>query len=291
MPPAKRKVDQAEVAVPPPPPRVTRAAAKRSAAATSEPRPAPEEKKAKKAKGANKKKEKKEIEVDAVQSENIVEKGDAADNVLDASNKTIVVEHWCVSFSLKSKIKYSLVCGFDTQCKSFKTRANLVKEGLEKAGCGISVILNPGKGHFNENDCRVLGCKLCVIVAEWLLPTTGAAIVIVEILNLDAVTAIVVPRRGCFEIRQQEGKKFISLLDMNRPFKLMKDLDMDKEAQICVHFLILCGLSLAMCGRLLARSKDLIAKCGPLLACSISEEALTVELEFICCGWRPRQCN
>ncbi|XP_021276772.1 selenoprotein H [Herrania umbratica] len=36
------------------------------------------------------------------------------------------------------------------------------------------------------------------------------------------------PRRGCFEIREEGGKKFISLLDMKRPFKRMKDLDMEK---------------------------------------------------------------
>ncbi|KAF2302789.1 hypothetical protein P3X46_019200 [Hevea brasiliensis] len=36
------------------------------------------------------------------------------------------------------------------------------------------------------------------------------------------------PRRGCFEIREEGGEKFISLLDMKRPFKPMKDLDMDK---------------------------------------------------------------
>ncbi|XP_057957191.1 uncharacterized protein LOC131150480 [Malania oleifera] len=36
------------------------------------------------------------------------------------------------------------------------------------------------------------------------------------------------PRRGCFEIREEGGEKFISLLDMKRPFKKMKDLDMEK---------------------------------------------------------------
>ncbi|CAL5206406.1 unnamed protein product [Lathyrus oleraceus] len=37
------------------------------------------------------------------------------------------------------------------------------------------------------------------------------------------------PRRGCFEIRLEDGDKtFISLLDMKRPFKPMKDLDMGK---------------------------------------------------------------
>ncbi|KAJ7958666.1 selenoprotein H [Quillaja saponaria] len=36
------------------------------------------------------------------------------------------------------------------------------------------------------------------------------------------------PRRGCFEIREEGGETFISLLGMKRPFKPMKDLDMDK---------------------------------------------------------------
>ncbi|PHT58055.1 hypothetical protein CQW23_00418 [Capsicum baccatum] len=38
------------------------------------------------------------------------------------------------------------------------------------------------------------------------------------------------PRRGCFEIRVdgENGEKFISLLDMKRPFGPMKALDMDE---------------------------------------------------------------
>ncbi|WCJ30532.1 selenium binding [Euphorbia peplus] len=36
------------------------------------------------------------------------------------------------------------------------------------------------------------------------------------------------PRKGCFEIREEGGETFISLLDMKRPFKPMKDLDMEK---------------------------------------------------------------
>nr|XP_016482213.1 PREDICTED: selenoprotein H-like [Nicotiana tabacum] len=38
------------------------------------------------------------------------------------------------------------------------------------------------------------------------------------------------PRRGCFEIREvgENGEKFVSLLDMKRPFGPMKALDMDK---------------------------------------------------------------
>ncbi|KAM7265535.1 hypothetical protein ACFE04_003218 [Oxalis oulophora] len=68
-----------------------------------------------------------------------------------------------------------------TQCNSFKTRAAQVKEGLENAVPGITVVLNPKK-----------------------------------------------PRKGCFEIREEGGEKFITLLDLKRPFKPMKDLDMEK---------------------------------------------------------------
>ncbi|XP_027939110.1 selenoprotein H-like [Vigna unguiculata] len=162
MPPAKRKPAQPAPAAAAPV-RVTRAAAKRSALATSD--PPPEEKKAKKAKkakassGGRKKKNEKEesAPVKADKEEEIEE-----DEEEGASSKTIVVEH----------------C---KQCNQFKMRANLVKERLEKADCGVNVILNPEK-----------------------------------------------PRRGCFEIREEGGKKFISLLDMKRPFKPMRDLDMDQ---------------------------------------------------------------
>ncbi|GAA0173576.1 hypothetical protein LIER_27163 [Lithospermum erythrorhizon] len=36
------------------------------------------------------------------------------------------------------------------------------------------------------------------------------------------------PRKGCFEIREENGETFVSLLDMKRPFKAMKELDMDQ---------------------------------------------------------------
>eukprot|EP00268_Persea_americana_P021710 TRINITY_DN2161_c0_g1_i1.p1 TRINITY_DN2161_c0_g1~~TRINITY_DN2161_c0_g1_i1.p1 ORF type:complete len:175 (-),score=46.11 TRINITY_DN2161_c0_g1_i1:399-923(-) len=36
------------------------------------------------------------------------------------------------------------------------------------------------------------------------------------------------PRKGCFEVRTGSGNTFISLLNMPRPFKKMKDLDMDE---------------------------------------------------------------
>ncbi|XP_078181257.1 selenium binding protein [Carex rostrata] len=39
------------------------------------------------------------------------------------------------------------------------------------------------------------------------------------------------PRRGCFEIREEGGEIFVSLLNMPRPFTPMKKLDMDELIQ------------------------------------------------------------
>lgn len=36
------------------------------------------------------------------------------------------------------------------------------------------------------------------------------------------------PRKGCFEIRDQDGSIFVSLLGMPRPFTKLKNLDLDK---------------------------------------------------------------
>ncbi|KAJ4890687.1 selenium binding [Raphanus sativus] len=36
------------------------------------------------------------------------------------------------------------------------------------------------------------------------------------------------PRRGCFEIREEGGETFISLLDMKKPFTPMTELDMEE---------------------------------------------------------------
>ncbi|KAG2389997.1 uncharacterized protein HKW66_Vig0225980 [Vigna angularis] len=158
MPPAKRKpAQQAPAAAASL--RVTRAAAKRSALAISD--PPLEEKKAKKAKkakaktssGGRKKKNEKEesASVKADKEEEIEE------DVEGASSKTIFVEH----------------C---KQCNQFKMRANLVKERLEGADCGVNVILNPEK-----------------------TPAAYAAAIVKT-----------------------------PLTDMKRPFKPMRDLDMDK---------------------------------------------------------------
>ncbi|KAL2346834.1 hypothetical protein Fmac_000834 [Flemingia macrophylla] len=51
---------------------------------------------------------------------------------------------------------------------------------------------------------------------------------------LSGVTGIIVklnpkkPRKGCFEIRNEGGEKFISLLNMKPPFQELLDLDMEK---------------------------------------------------------------
>ncbi|KAI9097898.1 hypothetical protein K1719_025669 [Acacia pycnantha] len=134
--------------------RVTRASAKRAAQDSVSVTELPE-RKTKKPKLAGKGKSKSKEEPKGKEPK--ADSGSAG----DGSKCTIVIEH----------------C---KQCNSFKTRANLVKEGLEKSVDGIAVILNPEK-----------------------------------------------PRKGCFEIRQEGGETFISLLDMKRPFKPMKDLDMD----------------------------------------------------------------
>ncbi|KAF8084684.1 hypothetical protein N665_0707s0017 [Sinapis alba] len=106
------------------------------------------------------KQEKEEDEEEpAVEDDDVAAEEEDEEN---SENKTIVIEH----------------C---KQCKSFKERANEVKEGLEKAVPGIVVTLNAAK-----------------------------------------------PRRGCFEIREESGETFISLLDLKRPFKEMKDLDMEQ---------------------------------------------------------------
>ncbi|KAJ0090679.1 selenoprotein H-like [Pistacia vera] len=117
-------------------------------------------KKAKKAKPAKKPK-KEEVKAEETDSEKEKPEGEEAGGD-ESEKRTIVIEH----------------C---KQCSSFKTRANLVKDGLEKDVAGITVLLNPEK-----------------------------------------------PRRGCFEIREEGGETFISLLDMKRPFIPMKELDMNK---------------------------------------------------------------
>ncbi|VVB10865.1 unnamed protein product [Arabis nemorensis] len=82
------------------------------------------------------------------------------------------------------------------QCNAFKTRAIQVKERLEEAVPGVMVTLNPEKKSSPS-----------------------------LILSLDVLEQ---PRRGCFEIREEGGETFISLLDMKRPFAPMKALDMEE---------------------------------------------------------------
>ncbi|XP_061346266.1 uncharacterized protein LOC133291922 [Gastrolobium bilobum] len=51
------------------------------------------------------------------------------------------------------------------------------------------------------------------------------------------------PRKGCFEIREEGGQKFVSLLKMERPFKPMMDLDMDKTISDIVDKISSASLS------------------------------------------------
>ncbi|BBG95407.1 selenium-binding protein [Prunus dulcis] len=48
------------------------------------------------------------------------------------------------------------------------------------------------------------------------------------------------PRRGCFEIREEGGETFISLLGMKRPFKPMKDLNMEEIPDLISSSAPLC---------------------------------------------------
>ncbi|KAL5782922.1 hypothetical protein ACOSP7_007951 [Xanthoceras sorbifolium] len=147
--------------------RVTRSASRRAGTINSELAKAePPVKKAKATKRNVKKtegeeeeevKDEVEVEVEAPEVEKSTE--DETDGS-ESKTKTVVIEH----------------C---KQCSSFKTRANMVKDALEKAAPEVTVLVNPEK-----------------------------------------------PRRGCFEIREEGGETFISLRDMKRPFKPMKDLEM-----------------------------------------------------------------
>ncbi|MFQ6638641.1 hypothetical protein Gotur_016354 [Gossypium turneri] len=111
-------------------------------------------------------------------------------------NKTVVVEH----------------C---KQCNSFKTRAFQVRDGLEKGVPWVKVLLNPEKVLLENfpplpNIILLNVCFMVDLSSHFLSPNFQQ------------------PRRGCFEIREEGGETFISLLDMKRPFKLMKELDMEK---------------------------------------------------------------
>ncbi|RID50644.1 hypothetical protein BRARA_H01356 [Brassica rapa] len=43
------------------------------------------------------------------------------------------------------------------------------------------------------------------------------------------------PRRGCFEIREEGGQTFITLLEMKRPFAPMKALDMEEVIEDIIN--------------------------------------------------------
>lgn len=59
-----------------------------------------------------------------------------------------------IIFYLKCCNCLYLLC-LSKQCSSFKTRANLVKEGLEKSACEVTVIVNPEKV-FLDNEIMFL---------------------------------------------------------------------------------------------------------------------------------------
>lgn len=39
------------------------------------------------------------------------------------------------------------------------------------------------------------------------------------------------PRKGCFEVRGPSGKVYVSLTDMPRPFKPLRELDVEELAE------------------------------------------------------------
>ncbi|XP_058071153.1 uncharacterized protein LOC131220207 [Magnolia sinica] len=71
----------------------------------------------------------------------------------------------------------------------------------------------------------VEACKQCTQFKKALLVKEGLE---------NGVPGVIVkinpenPRRGCFEIREENGKTFFSLLAMPRSFEKMRALDMDK---------------------------------------------------------------
>ncbi|KAM1200687.1 hypothetical protein ACFX2I_016938 [Malus domestica] len=172
--------------------RVTRSLNQTAASGSSaEPRPvAPARKKAK---GAQKKKEPakkvkpaaEEAEWEAVkeEKENSVEsEAEAeAENKNEKGKEKLEDDGEATKHTGNEWDKRTIVIEHCRQCKSFKTRADEVKDGLEKGVPGIKVLLNPDK-----------------------------------------------PRKGCFEIREEGGETFISLLDMERPFSEMEELNMEE---------------------------------------------------------------
>ncbi|CAN6906276.1 unnamed protein product [Brassica oleracea] len=108
------------------------------------------------------------------------EGGAAAKKIKKEKEEAVVEDHEEEEEEEEVSEKKTIVIEHCKQHKSFKERANEVKEGLENAVPGIIVTLNPLK-----------------------------------------------PRRGCFEIREEGGESFISLLDMKKPFTPMTELDME----------------------------------------------------------------
>ncbi|CAF2049542.1 BnaA09g41390D [Brassica napus] len=109
------------------------------------------------------------------------EGGAAAKKIKKEKEEAVVEDHVEEEEEEEVSEKKTIVIEHCKQHKSFKERANEVKEGLENAVPGIIVTLNPLK-----------------------------------------------PRRGCFEIREEGGESFISLLDMKKPFTPMTELDMEE---------------------------------------------------------------
>ncbi|KAH7524281.1 hypothetical protein FEM48_Zijuj06G0102700 [Ziziphus jujuba var. spinosa] len=109
----------------------------------------------------------------------------------DAAHRTIIVEHWLL-FGIDERVSLKLFA-----------RIKVVDDDFN---CIFTKQCNSFKTRALQVEKGLL---------------KGVPNVKVE-LNPDK------PRRGCFEIREKDGEIFISLLDMKRPFKPMKDLDMEE---------------------------------------------------------------
>ncbi|KAI4379731.1 hypothetical protein MLD38_005988 [Melastoma candidum] len=97
-----------------------------------------------------------------------------------------------------------------------------VENGEEKVEEGVNGGEGPGKG----KTVVIEHCKQCNSFKTRAIQVKNG------LENGIPGIAVVInpekPRRGCFEIRYEGGEKFISLLDMKRPFGPMKALDMEK---------------------------------------------------------------
>ncbi|KFK32633.1 hypothetical protein AALP_AA6G268700 [Arabis alpina] len=83
-----------------------------------------------------------------------------------------------------------------------------------------------GEDDSEKKTIVIEHCKQCTSFKKRAIQVKGGLEKAVPgiIVTVNAVQ----PRRGCFEIREEGGETFISLLEMKRPFTPMKELDMEQ---------------------------------------------------------------